>query len=189
MTGVPDYISPFAYDIKTTKDEVSFRVQCTCGCRTFALRKNTFSAEEKRILDDYAKALPKIRWHTVWGGIGEDGQPYHYIRRFFFFKKYLELPPPPFFANIRTVKAVCESCKKKIVLFDSRLHGCDAMEASEEERQYVPSYNEQKTDYCGVSVKLEQLEDEELDARYFSGIQIYRIMGSKTLEFFEAETV
>ena len=188
MTGVPDYISLFAYDIKTKKDEVSFRVQCACGCRTFALLKNTFSAEEKSILDEYEKALPQVRRHTVYGGIGEDGQPYHYIRRFFFFKKYLKFPPPPFFANIRTVKAVCESCKKEIVLFDSRLHGYNSMEVSEEERQYVPSFDEQKTDHCGVSVTLEQPEDEALDARYFSGIRIDKTTGGKKLEFFKAET-
>ena len=188
MIGVPDYISPYAHDIRTAKDGVSFGIQCTCGCRTLALLKNTFSAEEKRILDEYEKSLPDIKRHTVRGGVGEDGKPYLCIRRLFFFRKYIEFPPAPYFANIRTVKAVCEACNQEIVIFDSRLHGYDSMEASEEELRYVPYYSGRKTEYCHVSVKLEQLEDEDLDARYFTGIGICKTAGGKKKNYFEAET-
>jgi len=152
------------------------------------LRKNAFSAEEKRILDEYEESFPDIGWHNLYGGIGEAKKPYHYIRRFFFFKKYLEFPTAPFFANIRTVKAVCESCNKEIVIFDSRVHGYDSMDTSVEELEYVPSYSERKTEYCNVSVELEQSEDEDLDARYFSGIRIYKTTGRKKMKYFEAET-
>lgn len=93
MIAVPDYLVPFASNVKPTKDAVCFDIQCTCGCRSFELAKNSCTAEEKKTLEEYERSLPKTGWHTIYGGIDKDGKPYSYIRKWVFFKKYIDFPP------------------------------------------------------------------------------------------------
>ena len=165
MIAVPAYLSPFADNIRTTKEAISFDIKCTCGCASFRLAKNSHTVEENK-----------------------DGKPYSYILRFFFFKKYIEFTPEPFFAHTKVVKAICDSCKKEIILFDSRLNGYDSQEATDEELAYNPYFKNSTSQCCDVSVKLEQFEDEDIDPNHFSWIRIYKKNGNKKTAFFDDET-
>ena len=113
MIAVPAYLSPFADNIRTTKEAISFDIKCTCGCASFRLAKNSHTVEEKKMLEECERSQPKTGWHNIYGGIDKDGKPYSYILRFFFFKKYIEFTPEPFFAHIKVVKAICDSCEKR----------------------------------------------------------------------------
>ncbi|MBR6430313.1 MAG: hypothetical protein IKS27_03785 [Oscillospiraceae bacterium] len=188
MIAVPAYLTSFADSIRTAKETLSFDIKCTCGCGSFKLVKNSHTAEEKKTLEEYEQSLPKTGWHTIYGGIDENGKPYSYIRKLFFFKKYIEFPPEPFFVNIKVVKAICESCKKEIILFDSRLNGYDSQESTDEELEYDPYFKKSNSQCCGVSVKLEQFEDENIDPNHFSWIWIYKKDGSRKTVFFDEET-
>lgn len=48
MIAVPAYLAPFANNIRTTKEAVSFDIKCTCGCISFRLVQNSYTTEEKR---------------------------------------------------------------------------------------------------------------------------------------------
>ena len=188
MVAVPAYLAPFANNIRTTKEAVSFDIKCTCGCISFRLVQNSYTAEEKKILEECEQRQPNTGWHTIYGGIDKDGKPCSYIRRLFFLKKHIKFAPEPFFANIKVVKAICESCQKDIVLFDSRLNGYDSQESTEEELKYTPYFKSSTSQCCGVSVKLEQFEEEDTDPNHFSWIRIYKKNGNTKKVFFDEET-
>ena len=59
------------------------------------------------------------------------------------------------------------------------------MDTPEEEKDYIPFFDENRTEYCNVSVKLEQLEDEDIDPRYFVVIWIYKTIGTKKQIYFD----
>ena len=188
MAAVPDYLAPYAYNIRTTRQTVAFDIQCTCGCASFGLLQNSRTEEEIRALEKYEQSKPRTGWHTLHGGIDQNGKPYLYIRKLFFFKKYIEWPTEPFFVKIKIVKAICESCKKEIILFDSRSNGGDPRETTEEEAAYEPYFENSISQYCGVSVKLEQPESEDIGPDHFSWIGIYKKDGNKKTIFFDEET-
>jgi hypothetical protein len=62
------------------------------------------------------------------------------------------------------------------------------MDTPEEERDDLPVFEEKGAAYGNVSVKLEQLEDTDIDSRHFLGIWIYQMAGTKKRVFFNAET-
>jgi len=188
MIAVPAYLAPFAENISTAKETVSFDIRCTCGCASFQLVKNSHTAEEKKALEEYEQKLPKTGWHTIYGGINQDGKPYAYIRKLFFFRKYIEFPAEPFFANIKIVKAICESCKKEIILFDSRMNGYDSQESLQDEFAYDPYFKESEPQGSGISVKILQFKDEHIDPNHFSSIRIHKKNGNKKTVFFDEET-
>ncbi len=188
MTAVPAYLAPFANNIRTAKEAVSFDMKCTCGCVSFRLVQNSCTAEEKKTLAEYGQSQPKTGRHAIYGGIDKDGKPCSYIRRLFFLKKHIKIAPEPFFAKIKAVKAICESCQKEIVLFDSRLNGRDSQESTDEEFVYTPYFKSSTSQCCSVSVKLEQFEEEDIDPNHFSWIRIYKKNGNTKKVFFEEET-
>ena len=80
------------------------------------------------------------------------------------------------------------SIQKDIVLFDSRLNGYDSQESTEEELNYTPYFKSSTSQCCGVSVKLEQFEEEDTDPNHSSWIQIYKKNGNTKKVFFDEET-
>ena len=186
MIGVPGYLKAYAQNENRRGENVSFDIRCSCGCELFHLRKNYLTVEELKVREERMRSRPGFR--TVYGELGEDGKIHHYIRRFFFFKQPVELPEAPPFDGVAVVKAVCGSCGKEIVLFDSRENGLDAELASEEAREYVPHFREDKPQYSAVCVSMEQDADVTMDPNLFTRIRIYRKKAGKKRCFFESET-
>ncbi len=196
MIGIPKYIQPYANNVKISGDTVSFALKCTCGCDSFALHKNTHSTGEKEAIEEYESSIPDTGFHTIHIDTDKDGKPYAYIKKFFFFKKYLDFPDPPYFTYIHVVKAICESCKQEITIFDNRFHGYDSLSTTEEQYNYVPHYSSHKTSFSRVMIKLEHLKDlsqpqdeeECYDYNEFGWIGIYKISGNKKILYFDEET-
>lgn len=188
MIAVPEYLLPYAHRTKIVKEAVSFDLECTCGCSDFALLKNSFTAEEERVLKEYEQSFPNTGWHTVYSEKGEDEKPRFYIKRLFFFKQYLVFPQAPVFADIKVIKAICKSCGKEILIFDSRLHGYDSIESSDEKKAYIPHFNENKAQDGNVSVKIEQNDEADVDSALFSNICVYLSSHDRKRLCFEWET-
>ena len=186
MIAVPDYLEPYARNENRGGEYLSFDIRCSCGCESFHLRKNYLTAQELKIKEEYMRSRPRFR--RVHGELGEDGKIHHYVRRFFFFRQEVEIPEAPAFDGVQVVKAVCESCGREIVLFDSRANGLDAELASEAARDYVPHFREDRPQYSGVLGWLEQDADRTMDPNLFTWIRICRKKAGKKRYFFEAHT-
>ena len=189
MKCVPDYLEKYAYDISTKKDKVTFKLKCTCGCQSFDVIKNHYTAEEVRLVFEYEKSLPRTGGHSIYGGIDANGNHYSYIKILGLFKKYVKLPKAPYFVGIEVIKAVCNNCKNEIICFDSRLHGLSSIsDISEEKRNYLPHFDTGDGKSGKVVMVLEQDGNEENEPQLFTGIQIYIDAGNKRRLFYDQET-
>ena len=188
MADIPEYLSGFASGKKQNGSRVSFQLKCPCGCELFSVVRNSRTPEEKRLEREYEENLPDIGWHTIYGDRDADGKLYSYIKKFFFFKKRIDFPPSPAFMDVNVIKATCSQCKKEFTVFDSRYHGYDAQFAAEEQKAYVPHFENSKAKTGNITVTLEQNDEESVAPEYFSWIQISVMNGNKKHTFFDAET-
>lgn len=189
MIAVPNYMKPYADNVKIKKENVAFSLKCSCGCESFRLMQNVYTDEENRQIAECERINNKrVGWHSIYGGLDKDGKPYQYIKFLGIFKKNIEWEPQPLCANIKVVKAKCISCGNEIVVFDSRFHGYDSMDTKKEEIAYVAQFDENnKVNECYVEVMIEQNEETD-DANLFSSIMIYAKRNGKRQQFFEMET-
>ena len=188
MTGVPEYLKPYSLTANQKSSRLSFQLKCTCGCDVFSIIGNSYTQEEKRIKKEYEDKIPDTGWHTIYGGIDASGKPYCYIKKFFFFKKYIELPQEPVFMGINVIKAACSQCQKEIVVFDSRYNGYDSQFTTEEQKEYIPSFENSKAEVGNITVALEQDDAEDIAPELFLGIRIAVKNGQKKRIIFDAET-
>ena len=105
MTGVPEYLKPYSSMTNQKSSRLSFHLKCTCGCDVFSIVGNSYTQEEKRLKKEYEEKIPDTGRHSIHGGVDAGGKPYCYIKKFFFFKKYIELPHEPVFMGINVIKA------------------------------------------------------------------------------------
>lgn len=169
MYPLPDYIRPFAANLRTDKAVFTYSLQCSCGSESFYLYENKHSEEERALIAQYEASMPKTGLHTIHGGIGKNGKPYCYIRILGIFKKYITIPDPPYFMDIHVVKAVCPDCGKEILLFDSRLDEGGAL--SGEVRAYTPHFSAKKPQPTKVTVKADYIV--ENGEEFATDIRIY----------------
>lgn len=156
MIPIPEYLKQYASAEKRAGNRLSFRLQCTCGCDTFALWKNSYTEEEQRSIHEYEDSFPHIGGHALYGRIDSEGKPYHYIKILGIFKKKIQIPSPPVFMGICVIRAVCPRCEHEIVLFDSRCHGYDGMNAAcEETRIYTPHFKQVGNGSHGIEIAVE----------------------------------
>ena len=188
MIGVPKYLSQYLSEKKQTGCTLSFKLKCICGCDVFSTVKNSCTPEEKRLQKEYEEKIPNTGWHTIYGGLDTNGKPYSYIKRFFFFKKHIVFPQEPVFMGIHVIKATCSQCKKEITVFDSRYHGYDSQFTSEEQKAYVPHFENSKERVGKITITMEQYAEEDVVPEHFSWIQIFVVNGDKRHTFFDAET-
>ena len=154
MIAVPDYIKPYADNVKIKNNKVAFSVKCSCGCESFRLLRNIYTDEEDRQIAECDRINDKkVGWHTIYGGLDKDGKPYQYIKILGIIKKYFEWEVQPLCANIKVVKAICTSCENEIVVFDNRFHGYDSENTTKEELDYAPHFSEKsKVKECYVDI-------------------------------------
>lgn len=189
MKCVPDYLEKYAYDTNATRDTVSFGLKCTCGCQSFDLLKNVYTAEEERLACEYEKSLHGVGWHSIFGGIDENGNHYSYIKILGLFKKHVKIPKAPYFVGVEVIKAVCEKCQNEIIVFDSRLHGLSSISDTTEEKQdYIPHFDIENKQTGKVVIVLEQDGNEGNEPQMFTGIRIYVETDCKKRLFYSQET-
>lgn len=159
MALVPEHLAKNACNISAKPGEVSFGVRCTCGCDTFYMYENYLSVEEKAELERYGKELVKVlkpgRKYTVTKD--PDGAVHHWRICWPFGKKKEVFPPKaPDFDELNVLKAECSVCGEMILLFDSRLHGYDAVTCSEyRSADYVPQFKRKKKTAVRLEIRLE----------------------------------
>lgn len=188
MVGVPEYLNKYVSEKKQQETRLSFKIKCTCGCEFFSILRNSYTKDEKRLKKEYEEKVPDPGWHTIYGGIDANGKPYSYIKKIFFFKKYIEFPPEPVFMGVNVIKAICSQCNNEIVIYDSRYHGYDSQFITEEQRLYVPHFENSKAINGNIFISLEQYDEVDVSPEHFSRIQISVTEGDKRRKFFDAET-
>lgn len=188
MIEVPEYLNQYVFKKMQKGNRLSFKIKCTCGCEDFSIVRNSYTKDEKRLKKEYEGKEPVTGWHSIYGGIDANGKPYNYIRKFFFFKKYIEFPPEPEFMRVNVIKATCSQCNNEIVIFDNRYHGYDSQFTTEEQRLYAPHFETIKAQKGNIFVSIEQYDKADVAPELFSWIQISVTDGNKTRKFFEAET-
>ncbi len=186
MIAVPEYLKPYADDVRIRKDGVTFSLRCPCGCDSFLLLKNGPSKDEKKRLREYNDRLAGIGRHTLYEGTDRNGKSYSYIRILGIFKKHIDAGEEPLSQRIKAVKAECASCRRQIDIFDSRKHGFDSKFATEEEQRYDLHFPQAKDDPCKVSLKVE--ENEKDDPLHFSRITVWKENNGKKKRFFGQQT-
>lgn len=138
------------------------RLQCHCGCGSFLLYRNGYSPEEQAVLDAYEAECSKLLRHgTIYGKSDADGTVHIYRRRFGLFRQEIVLPERPSFADITVIKAVCADCGTEHLLFDNRLHGCDASSEDETMSYEVTLYRPLLQKPHIVWIQLEWDDDSE----------------------------
>ena len=181
---VTEYLRQYTSDKKQKGGSISFKLKCTCGCEAFYVVKNSRTPQEARMQKEYEEKLPNTGWHSIYGGLDANGEPYYYIKRFFFFKKRIMLPKEPVFMGIHAIKAICSRCQKEIAVFDSRYNGYDSQFATEEQKAYVPHFENSNEKAGNIKIVMEQCDG----AEDFSRIQVFVSDGDKSHKFFDAET-
>ena len=210
MVPVPAYLRNHAQLIKANKKWTTFSFSCTCGCDTFVLYRNVYTADEEQAMKPYYDALI----HSCTGGlastctIDEDGTVHHWRlltpAGLDGTKEEGFIPERPFFAGISVMKIQCTHCGAEHVIFDSRCHGYDAMTSvqTEEERNYTPQFRKKCKSPSAIEIKVENDPSREVfngntglsfdEAQYsnaFSWIKIYAVnVDGKRRMIFEHET-
>lgn len=119
---IPSHLQQIAVE-----DRDRLRLQCHCGCESFLLYRNAYSPDEQAVLDAYHRECSRLLGHgAIYGTSDADGTVHTYRRRFGFFRQEIILPQSPCFADIAVIEAVCANCGAEHLLFDNRMHGCDA---------------------------------------------------------------
>ena len=90
--------------------------------------------------------------------------------------------------GINVIKAACSQCQKEIVVFDSRYNGYDSQFTTEEQKEYIPSFENSKAEVGNFTVALEQNDAEDIAPELFLGIRIAVKNGQKKRIIFDAET-
>lgn len=204
---VPTHLEMPAHNVKHKKDSVTFDIQCKCGCSHFDIYEHSYSEEEKQQIEAYEQELMKLnKGYEITYTKDAEGNGHWWRKRFLFFKQEFEMPKTPWFYGLEAWKIQCLDCGLEYVLFDSRLHGYDAVtteEVNERLQKYIPSYKmkrvkdkQTKTLQVEISNELpyeefcqEVAEDERLYANAFGSIDVWLVnaQGKKT-NILSAET-
>lgn len=188
MLEVPDYLKTYASEIKQKGKNFTFKLKCTCSHDTFAVYENCYTKEEEQLKKEYEEKVPDTGYHTVYGGVDSEGQVYSYIKKFGIFKKYIEFPKVPVFMTVTVIKVVCGQCNENIAVFDSRYHGYDSPDSTEEQLAYVPYFEQIKEKSGNVLLNIEQYDEEDVPPDHFSRIRVYIISGDKKKKILDLET-
>ena len=130
MERIPKHFRMLACDLRAKKGAVTFRLRCDCGNETFYARQGRSTAG-KRAEAEWERYWHKYKWVPIFSFCSaterKSGRPYIYGRTFFgirvgrFYTDQLRVKDFCF------VKITCEKCQKEHAVFDSRVHGYDAI--------------------------------------------------------------
>lgn len=156
MNKAPLYLSKYLINQIEKKDVLILRIGCECGCSSFRFLENFEDKEtehkEKKLMSMFAKTNERY--------IDPDTKAKYFVKRNIFGKIKIKIPESELdnFGSARIVKAVCTSCKREIILFDSRYHGYDAVVGNKQNldknRQY--QYREMANQIMQLEIELLQ---------------------------------
>ncbi len=189
MIPIPDYLRQFASEISEKGTRLSFKLRCSCGSEVFDILENTYTDDEKELVEKYEESIPNAGGHTIYGGLDSDGKPYNYIKILGLFKKRIIFPQAPVFMRVDVIKTVCSQCQQEIVVFDSRYHGYYGMISDDEDaRKYNPYFKQKGQKSHSIIVEIEnepsleafnEIIDKQCSCEFYSNafntISIYAI--------------
>lgn len=207
MIPIPEHLEKFSKLKDTNENTITFSLKCKCGNDRFMIMNNYLTKKEKALEKPYYDALT-ILLKTPYGNtttIDERGNIHHWKNLSADGKQRQEVivPERPYFSGITVVKAVCQSCGKEIVIFDSKVNGYDGMTSNNEEhKNYTPNFKQKGKTLYQIEVKIENdmsLEefqkntggkyDFEFYSNAYSWISIYGISeNGKKKKLFDFET-
>ena len=126
---LPFYLKNIAYDITQKREKISFKTECTCGCRLFDFYKKKVTTEErkrKKWADELCKVYNGDFYHDKDGNFWMCSKSFLGIG-----KKKIKLTTQQyndFMAETRDIVMVrCVNCKKEYIIFDSSEYGYDGV--------------------------------------------------------------
>ena len=169
---IPDHLKEIAYDEGKKGSFTTFKVKCTCGSVLFDVLESYPDKDERKESKPFYDALDKL-FSTKFGSytsVDADGTVHDWV----LYssdpdgpKEEVLVPDRPIFTRIHAVKAKCRECQREYTLFDSRYDGYDGkygMEASAEEKAYVPHFRQKKRrDGEPVELRIHVEHDDSLE--------------------------
>ena len=135
MIPIPTHLREMAENADGHGEKLRFFLRCPCGETLFSLEESNLSPKEKAAERAHEKAVKTLLSDCPYGlSLTYDGENFHYWKHLSEAKEHGEkeeipVPPGPQFTLHTVVRCRCSSCGRSSVLFDSRLHGYDAVTA------------------------------------------------------------
>lgn len=202
---LPNHLLSVAENVKEMKDAVEADLKCSCGCDLFHLYKNVENQEERIKRENWEQLL---RHYNGGGYSDKNGNLYLTTKGFLGLNKKkikIEKESIPEYHSI--IKAQCHNCNKEYIIFDSSIHGYDALAES---KTLTPNNNvvfellcdslqdgsadktkikiENNLDYNDLLKEYENLSPEQF-ANAFSCINIYALRDGKYKCVFTQHTI
>lgn len=170
MIPIPTHLREMAENTEGHGEKLRFFLRCPCGETLFTLEESDLSPKEKAAERAHEKAVKALFSDCPFGcSLTHDEEGVHYWRhlteaRGDGAKEEIPVPPRPQFTLHTVVRCRCSSCGRSSVLFDSRLHGYDAVTAEEPaEAQEDVLYFRQRT-RKPVRLQVETENDPDLES-------------------------
>lgn len=124
MNGIPFYLRSLSFDIQQQKNTVCFHIMCTCKSKEFTVYKNEYTEQEQTKIKKWEELLKKYNG----GGYSDKvGNVFLRTKRIFGFCSYTKIDPAMIPEFYNSFKIKCIACGREYVIFDSRIHGYDAL--------------------------------------------------------------
>ncbi len=203
----PHQFDQIADSVEVRGNKIAFRLKCVCGGKLFTVAACR-TRDDNNPFDRYWCSLKLPVFSVCSATEKETGKAYFYGKTFFgiHIGKYYADDMPASDPSVTVAKVKCAECGKEYVLFDSRIHGYDAVANQSEGRrgteslpqalhfqwEQTPAEMQVSIDYAmslsELSEEFEQTVGEEDLLNAFSGIEIFRIVGKKKKRWFSEET-
>lgn len=137
MVPIPTHLREMAAEAEEFGEKLRFFLRCPCGETLFTLEESDLPPKEKAAERAHEKAVKTLFSDCPYGlSLTYDGKGVHYWKHLSEAKENGEkeeipVPPGPQFTLHTVVRCRCSSCGRSSVLFDSRLHGYDAVTAED----------------------------------------------------------
>ena len=137
MVPIPTHLREMAAEAEEFGEKLRFFLRCPCGETLFTLEESDLPPKEKAAERAHEKAVKALFSDCPYGlSLTYDGKGVHYWKHLAEAKdngEKEEIPVPLGlqFTLHTVVRCRCSSCGRSSVLFDSRLHGYDAVTAKE----------------------------------------------------------
>lgn len=203
---VPNYLKNIAYEVIQKKEKVSFKTECTCGCRLFDFYKKKKSNEDK-LKETTLKTLDKKYNGKFYSD--SDGNLWLCSKSFLGINrkkiKITKQELKSLYSYMRAIiKICCVNCGKEYIIFDSSEYGYDGVVDFLEnplvaDRSKIDYKNVISSAECAIEIRntcpYSEFEEEfGKDGNYamytnaYSDIKIMAITAEKKKTIFSAET-
>lgn len=153
---VPRHLQLLAGAVKRKAYSAEVKLRCPCGCECFRIEKSAWTDEERRQTEAYGAAMRALTLHYHLRCTEE--RIWQRKRRFVGLRWVsFDMPQAPAFWDVQCIRVICEACREKYVVFDSRLHGYEAWAAGwpEETMAWQPNWRSAAQGAAAVTVCVE----------------------------------